>query len=87
MPISEVGSIAAGLGWKMACAAKFAKRPAGWDRVAAAMGVMAGAGLVVMKLVPAVPGHFTRWEFVALGVWLVFGALLHRRAAAAEVPR
>jgi amino acid transporter len=85
VPVSEVGSFAAGFGWTMACAAYFAMRPGGRERALAAMGVLAGAGLVVMKLAPAVPGHFTRWEFAALGVWLLLGAVLHRRAAVAEV--
>jgi amino acid transporter len=87
VPISEVGSFAAGFGWMMACAAYLAMRPAGRDRALAAIGVLGGAGLMVMKLAPAVPGHFTRWEFIALGVWLLLGALLYRRAAAVEEAR
>ncbi len=80
VPISEVGSFAAGFGWMMACAAYFAMRPAPIDRALAVAGALVGASLLVMKLVPAVPGHFTRWEFVALGLWIALGAAVHRPA-------
>jgi len=32
-----------------------------------------------MKLLPELPGHFTRWEFLALGVWIALGAVVQRR--------
>jgi len=35
-----------------------------------------------MKLVPAFPGHFTRAEWIALAIWLLLGAILHRRRPA-----
>jgi hypothetical protein len=35
--------------------------------------------LILMKLVPAVPGHFTGAEWIALGAWLAIGLLLQRR--------
>ncbi len=84
VPISEVGSFAAGFGWMMACAAYFAMRPAGVDRMLAMIGVLVGASLMLMKLAPAVPGHFTRWEFVALGCWLALGAAMHRSGTVPE---
>jgi len=31
-------------------------------------------------LLPAVPGHFSVAEWVALGVWLALGGLFHRRS-------
>ena len=79
VPISEVGSFAAGFGWMMACAAYFAMRPAAVDRVLAVFGVLVGASLLAMKLLPALPGHFTRWEFLALGMWILLGAVVQRR--------
>jgi len=87
VPVSEVGSFAAGFGWMMACAAYFAMRPGGRDRALAVVGVLVGASLVVMKLAPAVPGHFTRWEFIALGGWLALGAVMHRSKTALEPGR
>jgi amino acid transporter len=81
VPISEVGSFAAGFGWMMACAAYFAMRPAAVDRALAALGALVGASLVMMKLLPAVPGHFSRWEFVTLALWILLGGVMHRDAA------
>ena len=79
VPITEVGSFAAGFGWMMACAAYWTMRPSAADRVLAAAGAMVGAALMLMKLIPAVPGAFTRWEFVALGLWIVLGVAMQRR--------
>jgi hypothetical protein len=31
-----------------------------------------------MKVLPAVPGHFSRYEWFALGVWVALGTLLGR---------
>ena len=78
VPITEVGSFAAGFGWMMACAAYWAMRPNRVDRVLAAIGAGVGAALMAMKLIPAVPGAFSRWEFSALGLWLLLGAAVHR---------
>jgi hypothetical protein len=33
-----------------------------------------------MKVVPAIPGHFTVYEWIALGIWIVLGVVSHRRA-------
>jgi hypothetical protein len=33
--------------------------------------------LVAMKLVTRFPGHFTSSEWIALGVWLLIGAVMH----------
>jgi amino acid transporter len=73
VPITEVGSFAAGFGWMMACAAYWAMRASAVDRALAATGVAVGAALMAMKLIPAVPGAFTRWEFAALGLWILLG--------------
>jgi hypothetical protein len=34
-----------------------------------------------MKVVPAVPGHFSVYEWLTLGIWIILGALARRRAA------
>ena len=36
-------------------------------------------GLVLMKFLPFVPGHFTAYEYLALGLWVFIGLLLSRR--------
>jgi hypothetical protein len=35
--------------------------------------------MILMKIVPRVPGHFTMYEWTALGVWILTGAISHRR--------
>ena len=78
VPITEVGSFAAGFGWMMACAAYWAMRPSPGDRALAAAGALVGASLMLMKVLPGVPGHFTRWEFAALAVWVLLGWTMQR---------
>ena len=34
--------------------------------------------MILMKVVPAIPGHFTTNEWIALAIWIVLGALLAR---------
>jgi hypothetical protein len=36
---------------------------------------------MLMKVVPAIPGHFTVYEWLVLGIWIALGALARRRAA------
>ncbi len=79
--VTEVGSLAAGFGWMMACAAYAAMKPSARERAVAAAGVVIGALLVLMKLAPFVPGHLTEYEYIALGVWVALGLLLNRRPA------
>jgi amino acid transporter len=76
VPITEVGSVASALGWFAACAAYFFMRPSKGKRAIAALGILVGFGMVLMKLVPVVPGHFSVYEWMALGIWLVLGTTL-----------
>ena len=73
VPISEVGSVACATGWFAACAAYFAMRPSPGQRLIAATGAAIGLAMILMKLVPAVPGHFSAWEWLALGIWSLIG--------------
>jgi basic amino acid/polyamine antiporter, APA family len=97
VPITEVGSVACAIGWAATCAAYIAM---GWVgtlpgrlKVSTIQFSIAGFGLLVavamllMKIVPAVPGHFTVYEWLALGVWVVLGAAAHRRGQALEEHR
>jgi hypothetical protein len=34
--------------------------------------------MVLMKFVPFVPGHFSGWEWLALGLWIILGTLIGR---------
>ncbi len=89
VPITEVGSVACAIGWAATCAAYLSMGRAGalpgQLTLSAVEWIVAGFGLVVaiammlMKVVPAIPGHFTIYEWLALGIWIVLGAVSHRR--------
>ena len=36
--------------------------------------------MILMKVIPFVPGHFSPYEWLALGIWIVLGAISARRA-------
>ena len=82
VPVSEVGSVASATGWLAACAAYFAMGPAPLQRLVAASGVLIGALMILMKVVPAVPGAFSGYEWLALLIWIALGATLGLRAHA-----
>jgi amino acid transporter len=73
VPITEVGSLAVGVGWLSACAAYLARRRR--DGYGDESGTMAWAGaavsaaIILMKVVPGVPGSFTSAEWIAFGAW------------------
>jgi amino acid transporter len=79
VPITEVGSMASALGWLATCAAYFCRRRAARERALAITGMTVAALLVLMKLLPVVPGHFTRPEWIALLLWAAAGLAVRRR--------
>jgi basic amino acid/polyamine antiporter, APA family len=90
VPVTEVGSVACAIGWAATCAAymymgRSGKLP-GQSKLSAIETLVAGFGLFVaiamllMKVVPAIPGHFTVYEWLALAIWIILGALARRRA-------
>ena len=76
VPVTEVGSMASAVGWFAACAAyyRIERRPS--RRAVAGAGGIVALTLVLMKILPFVPGHFTRTEFLALGLWVLLGAVM-----------
>jgi amino acid transporter len=72
VPITEVGSLAAGVGWLSACIA-WLRRVDDEPRWPAYLGVAVAAGLIAMKVLPGVPGRFTGAEWLALAGWLGLG--------------
>ena len=89
VPVTEVGSVACAIGWSATCAAclVLARRTAPRsiilstpERALAFLGLLVGLAMALMKIVPAVPGHFTVYEWFALGVWIALGALSYRRS-------
>ncbi len=79
VPITEVGSMASALGWLATCAAYFCRRRASGERALAVTGMTVAGLLVLMKLIPGVPGHFTGPEWIALLLWAVAGLAMRRR--------
>ncbi len=79
VPITEVGSMASAFGWFAACLSFFLVEPSPGLRWISILGVLISLLLILMKLFPVFPGHFSLAEWVALSVWLFLGLLLHRR--------
>jgi amino acid transporter len=87
VPITEVGSVACAIGWLAACASclalagkessdALALKPLG--RAVVVVGLLVAAAMILMKLLPFVPGHFSVSEWIALAIWIVLGALAYR---------
>jgi basic amino acid/polyamine antiporter, APA family len=78
VPISEVGSVASATGWLAVCLAYLWMRPRLMDCMIGVLGALVGLAMMLMKFAPFVPGHFSGWEWLALGVWIVVGTLIGR---------
>lgn len=86
IPITEVGSVASAVGWFGTCAAYRRMKPAPIQRFVALLGAVVALLMILMKIVPAVPGHFTGYEWFALVVWVLLGICLHRGERGRKVP-
>ena len=77
VPVTEVGSMASATGWFAASLSLFLleKRPRG--RAVAGFAAAISLLLVLMKVIPAFPGHFSGAEWIALAIWLLIGAVMH----------
>jgi peptidoglycan/LPS O-acetylase OafA/YrhL len=90
VPITEVGSVACAIGWSATCAAYISLgrkgslstqlKPSALELLVAGFGLLVAIAMLLMKVVPAIPGHFTMYEWIALAVWIALGASAHRRA-------
>jgi amino acid transporter len=80
VPITEVGSVASAMGWLGTCAAYYWMRPKPMERGIALTGIVVSLLMILMKVVPAVPGHFSGYEWLALGVWSLIGMTLAWKA-------
>jgi len=78
IPITSVGSLASAAGWCAACAAFLRMRPPARERAIGWLGALVALVMVLMKVLPFVPGHFESWEWMALVVWLMLGILIGR---------
>jgi amino acid transporter len=90
VPISEVGSLAVGVGWLSSCVAYLALSPQGSrssGNTMATLGAIVALAIVAMKVVPVIPGSFTRWEWIAFLAWSALGLgfwVLRRRVPPPE---
>jgi uncharacterized membrane protein YcjF (UPF0283 family) len=84
IPITEVGSVAAALGWLAACSSWYRMQRSLSKRIVAGIGGMIAAAMVLMKVLPFVPGHFSRYEWLAFGCWVVAGMVVKNRTAAPQ---
>jgi len=92
VPITEVGSVACAIGWAATCAAYLsmgrARKLPGQltlstiEWMVATLGLLVAIVMMLMKVVPAIPGHFTTYEWLALAIWIALGAIARRRAMA-----
>ena len=84
VPITEVGSVACAIGWAATCAAYLVISGTSmqstklWERTVAGFGLLVATALALMKIVPLIPGHFSKYEWLALGAWVMLGVLASR---------
>lgn len=79
VPVTEVGSMAAATGWFMACLSFWMVEKSAAKRVITALGIAISLLLLLMKLLPVFPGHFSGAEWIALTIWLTVGFTMRRR--------
>jgi amino acid transporter len=79
VPVTEVGSLAVGVGWLSACLAYLARRKrdghAHESAIMARVGAAVSLAIILMKIVPGVPGSFTRNEWLSFVGWTVLGVM------------
>jgi basic amino acid/polyamine antiporter, APA family len=76
VPITEVGSLAAGVGWLSASLAYLSRRRAAGEHgvpAAAWLAVVVSLAIILMKVLPGVPGSFSRAEWTAFALWSLLG--------------
>lgn len=68
--------MASAAGWLAACAAYYQMAPSPRQRFVAGIGATVALLMILMKIVPVIPGHFSGYEWLALGIWSLLGAAL-----------
>jgi basic amino acid/polyamine antiporter, APA family len=95
VPVTEVGSVACAIGWAAACASCLALartkpdliRLSATEQAIAFFGLLVAIAMALMKVVPAIPGHFTLYEWIALAVWIAIGAIAASTKAIKNAPQ
>jgi len=85
VPVTEVGSMASALGWLAACVSFWLVASRLRLRLITAVAICVSLLLLLMKLLPFFPGHFTPAEWMALAIWLILGAVLRRSASTSSL--
>ena len=85
VPVTEVGSMASALGWLAACWSFWLVERRISLRAVTGLGIVVSLLLFLMKVLPVIPGHFSPAEWIALGIWLALGTILHRRPCLVQV--
>jgi amino acid transporter len=85
----QVGAVSSSLGWMAACVSFYCMKPHWARRLAALFGILMTGLMVSAKIMPFVPGHFTGYEWLALGVWAGLGILISspRKSLRNSLPR
>jgi amino acid transporter len=78
--VTEVGSLASALGWLIACGSFVRLASTAKDRAVATAGALISLTFVLLKVLPWVPGAFSRGEYLALALWIATGAALRATA-------
>jgi APA family basic amino acid/polyamine antiporter len=86
VPVTEVGSAASAFGWLATCLSFFLIERNFRSRTITLFGILVAFLLLIMKLIPAFPGHFSQAEWIALAIWLALGASLHLRSSSSRTP-
>src|SRR6266403_1493328 len=85
VPVTAVGSMASALGWLAACLSFWLVEKRISLRAVTGLGIVVSLLLFLMKVLPVIPGHFSPAEWIAFGIWVALGAILHRRPRLAKV--
>lgn len=85
IPVTEVGSLCSALGWAVTCVAFViwirranSSSHRSFDYRMAIVGAAIAFGLILLKVIPSVPGSFGPWEYVSLAAWLAVGFALRK---------
>jgi len=73
VPVTEVGSLAVGVGWLSTCLAYLAQREPHHGPAMAIAGAIVSGGIILMKVVPSIPGSFSGAEWIAFAAWSGMG--------------
>jgi amino acid transporter len=82
IPVTEVGSLASACGWLASCAAYFFIDSSVRQRMIASLGALVSMALIAIKLLPLIPGSFTKAEWIVFVLWIVVGLLVKKKHSA-----